>query len=131
MLNQTYSTRIDMYMVDCCSCKAVYAITNDSQEGYKRTNKSFWCPYCGRTQAYLEEHVEKKLERQLQRERQQHDQTRADRDRIERSRAAVAGALTKKKRQVERTMNGVCPCCNRHFKNLERHMKSKHSKCEA
>lgn len=126
-----YSTSLDMYTVDCCSCKGVYAITNYAQEKYRRTNESFWCPYCGRTQAYLEEHVEKKLDRQLQQERQRHDQTRADRDAIDRSRSAIAGALTKKKKQLDRTKNGVCPCCNRYFDNLKRHMSSKHSgKCE-
>lgn len=25
-----------------------------------------------------------------------------------------------------RVANGVCPCCNRHFENLERHMKGQH-----
>lgn len=33
------------------------------------------------------------------------------------------GLLTRMKNRVG---NGVCPCCNRHFKNLQGHMKTKH-----
>jgi hypothetical protein len=29
-------------------------------------------------------------------------------------------------KQRARVQNGVCPCCNRHFVNLERHMHTKH-----
>lgn len=36
---------------------------------------------------------------------------------------ATKGHLT---RQKKRTAAGVCPCCNRSFKALQRHMKSKH-----
>jgi hypothetical protein len=36
---------------------------------------------------------------------------------------AARGQLTKFKKRVGR---GVCPCCNRHFKDLARHMESKH-----
>lgn len=65
----------------------------------------------------------KKLERQLANERASHDQTRADRDATERRRRAEKGAKTRIKNRVGR---GVCPCCNRSFENLGRHMQSKH-----
>ena len=41
----------------------------------------------------------------------------------ERSAAAYKGHLTRVKRRVG---NGVCPCCNRTFKNLADHMTTKH-----
>lgn len=44
-------------------------------------------------------------------------------DSEKRAHAATKGTLTKTKRRVT---NGVCPCCNRHFVNVERHMKTKH-----
>ena len=128
-----YAVSLEMYTVDCCSCKGTYGITNDAQKEYRRTNDWFYCPYCGKNQHYIEESREKKLERQLERERAHllrerafHDQTRADRDAIDRSRSAISGALTKKKKQLDRVKNGVCPCCNRHFKNLHKHMQTKH-----
>lgn len=48
----------------------------------------------------------------------------------ERSHSTTRGHLTrerKKKEQLEtRAANGVCPCCHRTFKQLARHMKTKH-----
>jgi DNA repair exonuclease SbcCD ATPase subunit len=45
------------------------------------------------------------------------------RDHAQRSANAHKGHVTRLKRRV---MNGVCPCCNRSFENLARHMRSKH-----
>jgi hypothetical protein len=41
----------------------------------------------------------------------------------ERSHAATRGHLTRTKKRIG---NGVCPCCGRHFTDVERHMASKH-----
>ena len=32
----------------------------------------------------------------------------------------------KAEKQLKRVHNGVCPCCNRSFQNLQKHMKTKH-----
>jgi chemotaxis response regulator CheB len=40
-----------------------------------------------------------------------------------REHSATRAQLTKTKKRVA---NGVCPCCNRTFKQLARHMKAKH-----
>ena len=37
--------------------------------------------------------------------------------------SAAKGQVTKIKNRIA---NGVCPCCNRHFANVERHMKNQH-----
>jgi len=52
-----------------------------------------------------------------------HDQTRADRDHKEAQRRAEKAAKTRIKNRIG---NGVCPCCNRTFKDLASHMKCKH-----
>lgn len=44
-------------------------------------------------------------------------------DRAKRSAAAQKGQRTK---LMKRIKNGVCPCCNRHFKNLAAHMQNQH-----
>lgn len=41
----------------------------------------------------------------------------------ERSKSALKGQVTKIKKRVGK---GVCPCCNRSFSNVERHMHSQH-----
>jgi hypothetical protein len=42
------------------------------------------------------------------------------------ARHAESTAKGKLKAQTERVKNGVCPCCNRTFQNLGRHMATKH-----
>lgn len=39
-------------------------------------------------------------------------------------------AKTALKRQLKRVGNGVCPCCNRSFVNLQRHMAGQHPEFE-
>lgn len=47
----------------------------------------------------------------------------SERNAAQRALRATKGRLTKTKKRIA---NGVCPCCNRHFVNLERHMTGKH-----
>lgn len=44
-------------------------------------------------------------------------------DAEQRAHAATKGQLTKTRKRVGK---GVCPCCNRHFVNVERHMATQH-----
>lgn len=53
------------------------------------------------------------------RERAARDQA----DAAERSARAYKGHLTRARKRIG---NGVCPCCNRHFANVERHMRGQH-----
>lgn len=122
----SYTTTVNMQEVVCCSCNGLFAMTAASFDRYKENHQWWNCPYCDRAQHWSGETRVNKLEKQLQRERAAHDQTRADRNSIKRSRTAVKGELTKEKKKTARTMKGVCPCCNRHFANVARHMKSKH-----
>lgn len=41
----------------------------------------------------------------------------------ERSKAALKGVITRTRNRIGK---GVCPCCNRYFKNVDAHMKTKH-----
>ena len=55
--------------------------------------------------------------------RSQHDQTKAELRETESRRRAEKAAKTKLKKRIA---NGVCPCCSRHFTNLERHIAHMH-----
>lgn len=68
----------------------------------------------------------KKLERERELREEAERREKATRDLLaaeERSHAATRGHLTRVKK---RTDHGVCPCCNRSFQQLARHMKAKH-----
>ena len=132
----TKTASIELTQVECGMCAGVYAIS-ERYRAKKAEAGGFWnCPYCKGSWGYRTEDSElEKARRELTRERARHDQTRADRDRVcdardraDRRRAAAQGQVTKIKNRVGR---GVCPCCNRSFENLARHMKSQHPKfCE-
>lgn len=59
----------------------------------------------------------------LVRARQSHDQTKASLRETEMARRAEKGAKTRIKNRIA---NGVCPACNRSFKDLHSHMACKH-----
>lgn len=122
----TYSTTL--VAVSCGECGVPFGVPNDLHRHYTETGSRFHC-LNGHRISYAETEV-KKLRSQVRRleddkefwhgrfrdEREEHEQTA-------RSRAAIKGVLTKTKKRVGK---GVCPCCNRHFENLQRHMDSKH-----
>lgn len=119
---------VDYRYFSCWSCGIPFALTKAYVDAITEGNKTFYCPNkCalgfGKSEA---DKVREQLEREV--ERRQRANRRADENyelaqSLERSRSALRGQVTKIKKRIGR---GVCPCCNRHFVNVERHMKSKH-----
>lgn len=117
----------------CGGCGVVFGMEQQHLQRLKDENGSFYCPngcsrqFCGETKAQRAERLQRQAEQKLQRERQWRDQREARlRDEAEaarRSAAAHKGAHTRTKNRVAK---GVCPCCNRTFQNLQRHMQTQH-----
>lgn len=85
--------------------------------------------YCPLGHSYVPsgESKAEKLRKQLAAERARHDQDRADlRDRIQREKHHSRALKAAKTRLKNRIAKGVCPCCNRSFQNLHRHMQNQH-----
>ena len=78
----------------------------------------FWCPN-GHHIHYGGDSAEEKLRKAETRETALRDQLEASAREAE----LVRGALL---RDRQRFANGVCPCCNRSFDNVRRHMATKH-----
>lgn len=116
--------RVDVQLQreNCDKCGGVFAMATHFIR-YKAEEGGVWyCPYCGNKWHYDETEV-MTLQRRLKNakdnlaaERGRHDQTRA-------SLVAQKGVTTRMKNRIK---NGVCPCCHRHFANLNRHMETKH-----
>ena len=87
----------------------------------RQDGKDFWCPN-GHRQQYTESAVDR-----LTRERDRLAQRIAERDDeivdLKKRVSAERGQVT---RLRNRAKAGLCPCCNRHFTNLERHVATKH-----
>jgi NAD-dependent SIR2 family protein deacetylase len=114
---------------DCCSvCGILFAMPWGKMQQLKQNGTTFYCPN-GHQQRFgptTAEQLKAELERERQQlvlERQRHDQTKARAREAEKSLVATKGQITKLKKRVG---NGVCPCCNRSFRDLARHMGTKH-----
>jgi hypothetical protein len=118
----------NLIVTDCAACGVVFAITEEFRASRQKDGKTFYCPN-GHTLHYSEseaERLRKKLERteqQLAWQRDMREGANRRADAAERKLRATKGVVTKMKK---RAAAGICPCCNRHFVQLERHMANKH-----
>lgn len=117
----------------CCECGMLFAMTADFKrqklEARGTRDKGFYCP-AGHSQYYTGEREADKLRRELERAKQNaaylEDRRREAREEAEHQRRRANGYKGHAARITKRAKAGVCPCCNRHFVALERHMASKH-----
>lgn len=126
-------TVLHTYTVVQCTeegCGVHYGLDDEFIAARRRDRKTFYCPN-GHTRWYPGKTAAQEAEEQRQRaERLQKQLTRRGEDlqRERRSHSATKGQLTKTKKRIG---NGVCPYCNRHFADVERHMGNKHPECVA
>jgi uncharacterized Zn finger protein (UPF0148 family) len=104
-----------------CWCGAPMALPAHLVENARETGTALYCPATGHTFQYKSENA--RLRRDLEAERSRRlavaDQLKSSERRV----AALKGEATKARRRAQA---GVCPCCQRSFVQLSRHMKSKH-----
>lgn len=109
-------------MGPCYICGVHTAAPASFVENRIRDHKPWYCVN-GHSQVYLGETEEQKLRRRLEWAESRAKTNREWAEREERRARAFRGQVTKIKNRVG---NGVCPCCNRTFQNLMRHMQTKH-----
>jgi len=110
-------------------CHALIILPHDSMLDLMQSREVFYCwrghaqHFTGKTDA--ERAIEERNAARDERDRAKREVEyyRARADKMERSRAAYKGRVTRIKKRIG---NGVCPCCNRTFSNLGRHMASQH-----
>lgn len=123
-------TNITTFEIEtCCNCHVQFAIPTELHNRRLRDHRDFWCPN-GHGQRFTGETEEQRLRKQL--ERAERRAANANEDaRVERAEclatkrqlAATKGQLTKTRKRIA---HGVCPCCQRTFQNVARHMASQH-----
>lgn len=133
-MSTTITMPVELTQIDCGNCGGTYAI-NERYRQKQQDNCGTWtCPYCkcgwgysGDTAQARAEKAAKRAQELLAQERERNSRVesnlRDSRDRAERRASAARGQITKIKNRVG---HGVCPCCNRTFKQLAAHMASKH-----
>jgi hypothetical protein len=119
---------IGLYILDCANCGLVFAINTDFEDRRREDGKAFYCPN-GHVQSWSETEADRerkkaeRLERQIANERESARALWADLKIEKVKHAATKGKLTKTRK---RAINGVCPCCQRSFANVQRHVASQH-----
>lgn len=130
-------TRTTTFEIEtCCSCGVQFGMPTDLKHRRVNDHASFFCPnghgqhYTGPTDAQKAKAEAEALRSQLagaqQTAKYLRDENRRERERVEaarRSASAHKGAHTRTKNRVAA---GVCPCCNRTFQDLARHMAGQH-----
>lgn len=118
------------YVIEtCCNCGMPFAFTAEFKAERKRKGDTFYCPN-GHPQHYVESD-----EARHKREVEELNRKLANREwELQMATSAtislkrqLTGTKNKLKKVEARVSHGACPCCNRQFKNLQRHMESKHS----
>lgn len=132
---ETIAEKAGELVVERCWCGIQHAVPRNLVEKQRREHEenrpqtAIYCPL-GHTWVRSGPSKAKQLEQQVARERAWRDQAEARareererRARTERQLSAQRGVTTRIKNRVAK---GVCPCCNRHFENLQRHMATQH-----
>jgi len=127
MATMTYTGRL---VVTSCWCGIHMAIPEDLHLfATRHKDKAVWCPlghkfiYSNTTEEELAE-----AERLLAAEQKRRKAIAELLAQEERSHAATRGHVTRKRKQLEKVVAGVCPVdgCKRHFKDLRQHIATKH-----
>lgn len=109
---------VTMVTDTCCNCGVLFAMTEDYQRKRRNERDSFYCPN-GHGQHYTGPTDTDRLKQAVARETALQDQLGAAVREAEQTRATLL-------RDRQRFANGACPCCNRYFDNVRRHMATKH-----
>lgn len=117
-------------VINCAKCRGPIYVPPEVDAFLRSSHQTFHCLH-GHPQSYREGPSEEdKLRQERDRLKQrlaEKDDTisyyRNSRDAAQRQASAFKGVVTRLK---NRAANGVCPCCNRSFADLRRHMASKH-----
>lgn len=119
---------VEMVVMDCCVCGVIYALSAHMRNEREENGGSWHCPN-GHKLSYTKSQVQREREKReaterLLRQTESRAERLSDQVGLERKRtASYKGQVTRIKNRVA---NGVCPCCNRTFANLQRHMANQH-----
>lgn len=111
-------------------CGHVIYLPSHNEKIYRRNHQTFYCTVCGKGQSFggksdIEQlrATVRTIEDQRDTARKNLQQQREKTRHKTRQLSAQKGVTTRIKNRIG---NGVCPCCNRTFANLARHMKGQH-----
>ena len=116
-----YTISLNMITMRCANCGVMFGVPKEFDQKRRDDGNKFYCPN-GHCNVYRKTEADKLREQLLKTQRRVADEQR----RALRAKGR-ADQLDKQYHRVrQRIMAGVCPCCNRTFQNVARHMATKH-----
>lgn len=113
--------QVDWVQMECGECGILFCVPDGWHRERKERGTGWTCPN-GHGRVYRETDVQR-LKRELA---AKEEQLRFEQERVARAERQLTSARGQLTRVKNRVRNGVCPCCNRTFQNLMRHMASQH-----
>lgn len=124
-MSDVLSRTVNLVTEECITCGTVFGLSATLRNHCYQNGGYFYCPV-GHSQGWNTANCKTnidKLSAEIARLKSLVDYKDS---RIEAERCKAAAAKTTLTKERNRLRNGVCPCCNRHFVNVERHLKTKH-----
>ncbi len=117
---------VKFVLEECCNCHAQFAMTEQLNREKRNDHTLFYCPR-GHGQQYTAMSDAEKIRREKV-EVENRLQARINEETHLRlvAEKALKSETTKRRKIEKRVAKGVCPCCNRTFEDLARHMSGKH-----
>lgn len=120
--------RIEFILRTCCTCQIPFMIPSYHYDRLRATpGETFYCPN-GHGMHYAGKSETQKLREQLELEREKHNR---EVDSLQNSIMDRIVERNEARNKLKRIEKGVCPCCNRTFANVARHMQNKHPEVKA
>ena len=110
----TVYVAIHLVPEECPVCHVWHAIPESMETRMKRNGESAYCPN-GHSWLFIDDKAAR-LEKE----------NTALQHRLDIAKQEAAEEFRKRTRLERRIKAGICPCCQRHFTNVERHIKTKH-----
>ena len=117
-MGEAFSLTQTFERLTCANCGIAFAMPSLFVDKRREHHNTFYCPN-GHTQYFPAETDAERYKRELDAERERHTRTLNRLNTAER-------AQRKAEKKLKRVHRGVCPCCNRTFENLARHIATKH-----
>lgn len=132
-MSTTTLRTVATYGATCAHCGIAFWVPEHWDNERREDHKGFYCPN-GHSLSYKQDTLREReiasLKRDIAAANNRADSTQErlndEREKFAKGKklhAITKGQLTKTKKRIAA---GVCPCCNRQFKNLARHMNGQH-----
>ncbi len=118
----TITMQTTLELITCVRCGVAFAAPTDMLDRRRQDHDSFYCPN-GHNLSFPQQSDAEKAQAEAEKYKKLWKQEQAYAADVLNERNAAQKQMTKLKKRVA---HGVCPCCNRSFVQLARHMATKH-----